>query len=87
MCIYSGCMGCMYVCMCVCIYIYIVYVCICSDSHHTHAHANAFKQTVRNAFGEFWRTHQDAWPLYKDKFQDEELTALTNLLVSPTYFS
>uniref|UniRef100_A0A7S4KNJ3 Proteasome activator complex subunit 4 C-terminal domain-containing protein n=1 Tax=Guillardia theta TaxID=55529 RepID=A0A7S4KNJ3_GUITH len=45
------------------------------------------KHTVRNTFGEFWRTHQDAWPVLKGRFTEEQLTALTNLLASPTYFS
>jgi len=45
------------------------------------------KQTVKNTFGEFWRTHQDAWTQHKDKFAEDELSALTDLLVSPTYFS
>lgn len=45
------------------------------------------KQTVRNIFGEFWRTHQDAWPMLKEKFTEDQLSALTNLLASPSYFS
>jgi len=45
------------------------------------------KQTVRNTFGEFWRTHQDTWPMLKEKFTEDQLSALTNLLASPTYFS
>ena len=32
-------------------------------------------------------TGQDAWPLLKERFKEEQLTALTNLLASPTYFS
>lgn len=45
------------------------------------------KQTVRKTFGEFWRTHQDTWPQLKTRFSDDELTSLTNLLASPSYFS
>ena len=30
---------------------------------------------------------QDAWPMLKERFSDEELAALTDLLVAPTYFS
>jgi len=44
-------------------------------------------QAVRQAFGEFWRTHQDAWPMLKESFGDQHMAALTNLLVAPTYFS
>ena len=45
------------------------------------------KQTVRKTFGEFWRTHQDTWPQLKTRFSDDDLTTLTNLLASPSYFS
>ena len=45
------------------------------------------KPTVRNTFGEFWRTHQDTWPILKEKFTDDQLSGLTDLLASPTYFS
>mmetsp|Transcript_88473 Transcript_88473/g.235374 ORF Transcript_88473/g.235374 Transcript_88473/m.235374 type:complete len:2151 (+) Transcript_88473:23-6475(+) len=45
------------------------------------------RQTVRNAFGEFWRTHQDAWPVLKERFTEDQLLTLTNLLASPAYFS
>jgi len=45
------------------------------------------RHTVRKTFGEFWRTHQDAWPMLKSCFSEEQLLTLTNLLVSPTYFS
>lgn len=44
------------------------------------------KATIRKTFSEFWVTHQDAWPLHKEKFDEEQLATLTNLLVSPTYF-
>lgn len=45
------------------------------------------RQTVRKIFGEFWRTHQDSWPVLKCKFDEQQLSTLTNLLVAPTYFS
>ena len=45
------------------------------------------KQTVRNSFGEFWRTHQDTWPMLKDNFTEEQLSVLTDLLAAPSYFS
>uniref|UniRef100_A0A7S0F2D7 Proteasome activator complex subunit 4 C-terminal domain-containing protein n=1 Tax=Hanusia phi TaxID=3032 RepID=A0A7S0F2D7_9CRYP len=45
------------------------------------------RQTVRKIFGEFWRTHQDSWPVLKSKFDEQQLSTLTNLLVAPTYFS
>jgi hypothetical protein len=45
------------------------------------------KQTVRTSFGEFWRTHQDTWPMLKDNFTEEQLSVLTDLLAAPSYFS
>lgn len=45
------------------------------------------KQTVRKTFGEFWRTHQDTWPMLKVRFSEDDLNTLTNLLASPSYFS
>jgi proteasome activator subunit 4 len=48
---------------------------------------NPIKGTVRKAFGEFWRTHQDTWPMLKKKFTDDQLFSLTNLLASPSYFT
>ena len=59
-------------------------------SHHQAQHVVdpiPIKQTVRNTFGEFWRTHQDTWPMLKEKFTEDQLSALTNLLASPSYFS
>lgn len=43
-------------------------------------------ETVKNAFSDFWKTHEDMWPLYKEKFTEEQLSSLTQLLVSPSYF-
>ena len=48
---------------------------------------NPISQTVRATFGEFWRTHQDAWPVLKAQFSEQQLAMLTNLLAAPTYFS
>mmetsp|Transcript_12243 Transcript_12243/g.17765 ORF Transcript_12243/g.17765 Transcript_12243/m.17765 type:complete len:109 (+) Transcript_12243:1-327(+) len=45
------------------------------------------RQTVRKTFGEFWRTHQDTWPMLKERFSENDLNTLTNLLASPSYFS
>jgi len=48
---------------------------------------NPIRTTIKKAFGEFWRTHQDTWPMLKEKFTDDQLFSLTNLLASPAYFS
>lgn len=43
--------------------------------------------TVKEAFLEFWRVHQDAWTTEQLLFSDEQLSFLTELLVAPTYFA
>ena len=43
--------------------------------------------TVKNTFAEFKRTHQDNWEVDKLKFTRDQLTDLTELLVSPHYYA
>lgn len=43
--------------------------------------------TVKKAFAEFKRTHQDDWEQHKLKFTRDQLTDLTELLVSPHYYA
>ena len=45
------------------------------------------KGTVKKAMGEFWRTHQDMWPIFKLMFDEQQLHTLTEMLASPTYYS
>jgi proteasome activator subunit 4 len=45
------------------------------------------KGTVKKAMGEFWRTHQDMWPIFKLMFNEQQLHTLTEMLASPTYYS
>lgn len=44
-------------------------------------------QTVKNTIKEFRRTHLDNWAEHKTKFTEEQLSVLTDLLVSPTYYA
>jgi len=49
---------------------------------------NPIKSTVKSTFLEFWRTHQDQWDqMFKERFEENQLTLLTELLVSPSYFA
>ncbi|KAI1720671.1 proteasome-substrate-size regulator, mid region domain-containing protein [Ditylenchus destructor] len=41
---------------------------------------------VKKALSEFKRTHQDSWHEHKQEFTEEQLCALTDLLVSPNYY-
>lgn len=45
------------------------------------------KSTVKKTFLEFWKVHQDAWAIEKTYFTNSQLTILTELLVSPSYFA
>ncbi|OQV18206.1 Proteasome activator complex subunit 4 [Hypsibius exemplaris] len=44
-------------------------------------------QSVRATFSEFRRTHHDSWREHKEKFSDDQLAVLTDLLVSPNYYA
>lgn len=44
-------------------------------------------KTIKNMFQEFKRTHMDNWAEHKQKFTDEQLVAMTDLLVSPNYYA
>eukprot|EP00727_Mastigamoeba_balamuthi_P010640 m51a1_g6199 hypothetical protein (1944) ;mRNA; r:106776-114561 len=46
------------------------------------------KATVKRTFMEFWRTHSDMWEqVFKRQFTPDQLSDLTQLLVSPSYFA
>ena len=36
---------------------------------------------------EFRRTHHDNWNDHKQKFSDDQLAVMTDLLVSPSYYA
>jgi len=36
--------------------------------------------TVRKAFGEFWRTHQESWAEYRERFSEEELEYVSEMI-------
>ncbi|XP_029642324.1 proteasome activator complex subunit 4 [Octopus sinensis] len=43
--------------------------------------------TVKKALSNFRRTHHDNWHDHKQKFTDDQLLVLTDLLVSPNYYA
>jgi hypothetical protein len=43
--------------------------------------------TVRKTFNEFKRTHADNWASEREAFSEEELDAISELLVSPSYYA
>lgn len=44
-------------------------------------------KTIKKTMQDFKRTHQDNWSEHKLKFTEDQLTSLTNLLVSPNYYA
>lgn len=44
------------------------------------------KGTVEKTLNEFKRTHQDSWREHKDRFTDDQLFVMTEVLISPTYY-
>ncbi len=43
--------------------------------------------SVKKTLQEFKRTHQDNWQEHKQRFSEDELAVLTDLLVSPSYYA
>ncbi|XP_043232367.1 proteasome activator complex subunit 4B-like isoform X2 [Amphibalanus amphitrite] len=43
--------------------------------------------TIRKTMTNFKRTHHENWRLHRQKFTDDQLTVLTDLLVSPSYYA
>uniref|UniRef100_A0A8C5CEE9 Uncharacterized protein n=1 Tax=Gadus morhua TaxID=8049 RepID=A0A8C5CEE9_GADMO len=45
------------------------------------------EMTVKKTLSEFRRTHHDNWQQHRQRFTDDQLLVLTNLLVSPCYYA
>ncbi|KAF9586315.1 hypothetical protein BGW38_007062 [Lunasporangiospora selenospora] len=43
--------------------------------------------TVKKAFGDFKRTHQDTWHEDQKEFEPEQLEILSDMLISPSYYA
>ena len=43
--------------------------------------------TVKKTMSDFKRTHHDSWSEHKQKFTDDQLTVLADLLISPSYYA
>eukprot|EP00731_Ephydatia_muelleri_P029038 Em0020g682a len=53
-----------------------------------HQHDPApLQATVKKAMSDFRRTHHDSWSEHKQKFTDDQLSMLADLLVSPSYYA
>jgi len=43
--------------------------------------------TAKKTLSEFRRTHHDNWHIHQQQFTDDQLSALTDLLISPSYYA
>ncbi|XP_047137768.2 proteasome activator complex subunit 4A isoform X1 [Hydra vulgaris] len=43
--------------------------------------------TVKKALSEFRRTHHDSWHIHRQKFTEDQLTQMNDLLASPSYYA
>jgi len=48
---------------------------------------NPIPATVKRVLQDFKRTHQDNWTEHKERFTEDQLNVLTDLLVSPSYYA
>ena len=46
-----------------------------------------FQVTIKKTLQDFKRTHQDNWQEHKLKFSEDQLSVMTDLLVSPNYYA
>lgn len=49
--------------------------------------APQIQATVKKTLSEFRRTHHDNWQMHRQKFTDDQLSVLTDLLISPSYYA
>eukprot|EP00762_Andalucia_godoyi_P008690 ANDGO_00432.mRNA.1 Proteasome activator subunit 4 len=43
--------------------------------------------SVKRCFRDFWRTQKDTWHLFKTMFEPDDLSSLTELVISPNYYA
>lgn len=48
---------------------------------------SSFQVTVKKTLSDFRRTHHDNWQYHREKFTSDQLSSLTDLLISPSYYA
>lgn len=48
---------------------------------------NDMQATVRKTFSDFRRTHSDTWHEDMVKFNEDQLSILNDMLISPSYYA
>ncbi|KNC82589.1 hypothetical protein SARC_05124 [Sphaeroforma arctica JP610] len=59
---------------------------LCELGDHI-ADPEPIRSTVKTTLSDFRRTHQDNWHTLKSQFTDDQLSVLTDMLVSPSYYA
>ncbi|CAF3164827.1 unnamed protein product [Rotaria sp. Silwood2] len=56
---------------------------LCEHSHDP----DLIQKSVKKGLLEFHRTHHDSWHEHREKFTDEQLAILADVLISPNYYA
>ncbi|CAF1072340.1 unnamed protein product [Rotaria sordida] len=56
---------------------------LCEHSHDP----NLIRKSIKNALSEFRRTHHDSWHEHREKFTEDQLVILADVLISPNYYA
>ncbi|CAF3727711.1 unnamed protein product [Rotaria sp. Silwood1] len=56
---------------------------LCEHSHDP----DLIQESVKKGLLEFHRTHYDSWHEHREKFTDDQLVILTDVLISPNYYA
>ncbi|CAF1485880.1 unnamed protein product, partial [Rotaria sordida] len=44
-------------------------------------------KSIKKALSEFRRTHYDSWHEHREKFTEDQLVILADVLISPSYYA
>ncbi|CAF5086086.1 unnamed protein product, partial [Rotaria sp. Silwood1] len=56
---------------------------LCEHSHDS----NPIQKSIKKALSEFRRTHHDSWHEHREKFTEDQLVILADILISPSYYA
>ncbi len=45
------------------------------------------QKSIKKALSEFRRTHYDSWHEHREKFTEDQLVILADVLISPSYYA
>ncbi|CAF5160314.1 unnamed protein product [Rotaria sp. Silwood1] len=56
---------------------------LCEHSHDP----DLIQKSIKKALSEFRRTHHDSWHEHREKFTEDQLVILADVLISPSYYA